>query len=570
MGNGHNKFLSDFYLKRFDHIVFESFVAASPDPKAAEIIEKFHGLAKHFPAASLEKSSVIPDRLRQGLKEIGIFGLNIPSRYGGVGLSLTQYLKVLKEMAGIDMALALIPTAHLSIGTKGIVLYGSEEQKEKYLPKAASGEMLFAYALTEPTIGSDAQHITTTATLSKDKSHYVLNGHKAYITNGGYAGGLVVFAQLDPKKPGHMGAFIVETATEGVTIGKNLDKMGLAISSTTAISFKEVRVPAENLLAAPGDGFKIAMTILNYGRLGLGAASTGVMAQSGTEMLERAASRKQFGKPIKEFELIQDKIVRAKVHAAVSEAMTDFTAHLLEKSPLANVAIESSHTKLFGTTRAWDTLYDAQQTAGGAGYLTGLPCEKRMRDFRVTTIFEGTTEIHTIYPPLLLVKDLTSIHDHKDEDEDRGVTGWLSDLVHRPSFDLILQEEAMRKAADFAVGNAKLIKKKLIWGALRYGKHIGDHEFFLARITSLSLYTYGILALLAVIESRRKQGLDISELLMILEYFVAEAEENRRAATSDFHEKRDKLHQQLFKAIDQDGDKERESTGEDRRGEKND
>jgi acyl-CoA dehydrogenase family protein 9 len=435
MGDGHKKFLSDFYLKQFDHIVFESFVAVGPDPKAAGIIAGFHQLAEEFPAAALEKSGAIPAALWQGLREIGIFGLNIPTEYGGVGLSPTQYLKVLQEMAGIDMALALIPTAHLSIGTKGIVLYGSEAQKEKYLPKAASGDMLFAYALTEPDIGSDARHIATTAVLSKDGSHYLLNGHKIYITNGGYAGALMVFAQLNPGKPGRMGAFIVETGSEGVKIGNNLSKMGLAISSTTAITFEDVRVPVENLVGEPGDGFKIAMTILNYGRLGLGAASSGVMNIAGSEMLKRAGNRKQFNKPIKEFELIQDKIVRARVHAAVCEAMTNFTAHLLEREPLANVAIESSHTKLFGTTRAWDTLYDAQQTAGGAGYLTGLPCEKRLRDFRVTTIFEGTTEIHAIYPPLLLVKDLTSIHNHK-KDKGSGFGGWLSDLLHHPSFGL--------------------------------------------------------------------------------------------------------------------------------------
>ena len=392
-------FLSDFYLKRFDHTVFESLVAAGPDKITTEIINRFHQLAKEFPAASLEKNGSIPDPLWKGLKDIGIFGLNIPARYGGVGLSLSQYLKVLKEMAGVDMALALIPTAHLSIGVKGIILYGNEAQKEKYLPKAASGEMIFAYGLTESGIGSDARHITTSAVLSEDGSHYLLNGRKSYITNGGYAGALVVFAQMDSERAGFMGAFIVETAMEGVNVGRDVDKMGLKISSTTSIGFKDVRVPVENLIGNPGDGFKIAMGILNYGRLGLGAASSGVMAKSVTEMLQRASGRIQFGKPIKEFELIQDKIVRAKVHGMVCEAMTEFTAHLLEQNPEADVAVESSHTKLFGTTRGWDTLYDALQTAGGAGYLTGLPFEKRLRDFRVTTIFEGTTEIHTIYPP---------------------------------------------------------------------------------------------------------------------------------------------------------------------------
>ncbi len=551
-GNRKQKeFLSDFYLKRFDNTVFESFTASEPDKKATGIINDFHILIKDFPPDSLEKNGSIPDLLWRGLKKIGIFGLNIPTEYGGAGLSLTQYLKVLHELAGIDMALAIIPTAHLSIGVKGIILYGNETQKGKYLPKAASGETIFAYALTEPATGSDARHINTSASLTEDGGSYILNGHKSYITNGGYAGALVVFAQMDPKRPGFMGAFIVDTDTEGIRIGRDVDKMGLKISSTTAISFKDVRVPAENLLGSPGDGFKIAMSILNYGRLGLGAASAGVMQKSALEMLDRASSRVQFAKPIKEFELVQDKIVRALVHTAVTRAMTEFTAHLLEKDALANVAIESSHTKLFGTTRAWETLYDAVQTAGGAGYLTGLPFEKRMRDFRVTTIFEGTTEIHTIYPPLLLVKALTSIRKNKEESSKGGIRSMLGNLVQRPLFGLLLQEEAERKAAQFVTENARLIKKKLLWAAVRYGKNITEHEFYLARITGLSLYTFGILAMLAMIESRRKQGIDIKEDLLLLGYFLAEAEENRRAETSPFHSEKEKLHHLIFKNLDE-------------------
>lgn len=547
---GQNKFLSDFYLRRFDHTIFESFNAASPADKVIEIIDKFQQLVDKFPAASLERDGFIPEELWRGLKEIGIFGLNIPAAHGGVGLALRQYLKVLQELAGVDLALALIPTAHLSIGVKGIILFGNKAQQEKYLPRAASGEMIFAYGLTEAGIGSDARHITTTATLSADSASYILNGQKSYITNGGYAGALVVFAQMDPEKPGFMGAFIVETATAGVGIGRDVDKMGLKISSTTAISFKDVRVPAANLLGSPGDGFRIAMTILNYGRLGLGAASAGVMKKAGAEMMARSSTRIQFGKPIKEFELIQDKIVRAKVHGAISEAMTEFTAHLLELNPGANVAVESSHTKLFGTTRAWETLYDAQQTAGGAGYLTALPFEKRLRDFRVTTIFEGTTEIHTIYPPLLLLKDLVFGRTAVVNGKSGGITTRLGNLLHRPAFGLILQEPAMRRAAELAAANARLIKKKLIWAAVRYGGNVGDHEFYLARITGLSLYTYGIIAMLAMIDSRRKQDFDISEELLLLEYFVAEAEENRRAETSPFHGRKEKLHQQIFQLLD--------------------
>ena len=217
---------------------------------------------------------------------------------------------------------------------------------------------------------------------------------------------MTVFAQLDPKRPGFMGAFIVETGWEGVRVGKEMPKMGLKASSTAPIQFKNVRVPKENLIGRPGDGFKIAMSVLNYGRLGLGVASTSLMSVSVRDMLERASSRIQFQVPIKSFQLVQEKIVRAEIGAAVSSAMNRLVAGLLQSEPLFRAAIETSHCKLFGTTRAWDAVYDALQVAGGAGYLKTLPYEKRMRDFRVATVFEGTTEVHSIYPALLGMRQI--------------------------------------------------------------------------------------------------------------------------------------------------------------------
>ncbi len=162
--------------------------------------------------------------------------------------------------------------------------------------------MIFAYALTEPKIGSDSQNIETTAVLSENNRFYLLNGNKTYLTNANYAGAMTVFAQMDPTRPGFMGAFIVETSWDGVKIGKDVSKMGLKASSTAAVKFKNVRVPKENLLGQPGDGFKIAMTILNYGRLALGAASTGMMKLSLQDMVKRSASRTQFGDSINNFD----------------------------------------------------------------------------------------------------------------------------------------------------------------------------------------------------------------------------------------------------------------------------
>ncbi|MDH3929694.1 MAG: acyl-CoA dehydrogenase family protein, partial [Deltaproteobacteria bacterium] len=306
-------FLGNIYFGSMDMERFHSFQDLEEDEITREVIGKYLEVTKKYPPSYLEQQGTIPAELLEELKKIGYFGLNIPEKYGGVGLSLRQYLQVVAEIAGKDLALALISLAHLSIGCKGIVLFGNEAQKEKYLVPAASGEMIFSYALTEPKIGSDAKHIESKAVLSEDGKYYILNGQKTYITNANYAGGLTVFAQLDSEKPGFMGSFIVETTWDGVKIGKDMPKMGLKASSTAAIQFKDVRVPVENLLGQPGEGFKIAMSILNYGRLALGAGSVGAMNQSMRDMEKQSARRRQFGVEINSFELIQEKMVQARV-----------------------------------------------------------------------------------------------------------------------------------------------------------------------------------------------------------------------------------------------------------------
>lgn len=540
-------FLETLYLDRFDKARFQGFSFPEPDPRAEDVISRYRELIKNYPPAKLEKEGSIPEELMDGLKEIGLFGLNIPEEYGGVGLGLAGYLSVLRAIARTDMALALTPTAHLSIGLKGIILFGTEQQKRKYLTQAATGEMIFAYALTEPGTGSDAQHIQTTATLSEDGTHYILNGQKTYITNGGFAGGLTAFAQLDPEKPGFMGAFIIETAWGGVEVGNEIPKMGLKISSTTPISFKDVKVPVENLLGQPGDGFKIAMTILNYGRLGLGSASAGAMDQSLEDMFKRATTRKQFGMPIRDFELIQEKMVRTAVHSFASASMTAATAGLLEEDHTGPLAMESSHVKLYGTTRAWDTLDEALQTAGGSGYLATNPYEKRMRDFRVTTVFEGTSEIHSMYPALYLVRNLGK----RLKGMGRASQFWylVKHAYGSPGIVLNYSDPVMSRAVRMASELTRSVKKLVHMGVLKYGKGIVGREFLLRRITNLSMAGYSLLATVAAIDTMQKAGQDISDRLNLLGYLTQEARETLKSQSRIVYNDLEKAHQKVFADI---------------------
>ncbi|MGD8990503.1 MAG: acyl-CoA dehydrogenase family protein [Desulfobacterales bacterium] len=547
MQNGN--FLINTYLGRLDPEPFNHFKDFESTERTQGIIRKFLEANSEYPPSLLEKQGVVPAELLKKLGRNDFFGLTIPRQYGGVGLSLNQYLHVVETLASQDMSLGILALAHLSIGIKGIVLFGNDEQKRKYLPQAASGDMIFSYALTEPQTGSDAQNIETSATASEDGRHFILNGTKTYITNANYAGGLTVFAQMDADRPGFMGAFIVETAWDGVKIGKDMPKMGLKASSTAAIQFKNVKVPRENLLAGPGDGFKIAMVVLNYGRMALGAASAGMMKQSLADMAERSASRTQFGVPINRFELIQEKMVKAKVHGYVASAMTAFTAGMLETNPTALVALESSHCKLFGTTRAWDTIYDALQVAGGSGYLTTQPYEKRMRDFRVATIFEGTTEIHSMYPAMFALRNLGK-RIQAQASSKLSQLMLLVKAVFAPShWPLAIENQTMKRAARFARSSARRIRLMILAGFLTFGRSISQKQFLLRRITTLSLHLYAIIAMLAKIDSVRKSGRDISGDLDVLAYFLEEARQARKLNRRLFSIRQERLHQKIASEI---------------------
>ncbi|MCX7823213.1 MAG: acyl-CoA dehydrogenase family protein [Syntrophobacterales bacterium] len=538
---------------KFDEGIFNSYEEKIRWDLVNTIIEDYQRLLETSSSEELEKRGKLTKKVLKDMASIGLFGLNIPETYGGRGLNLQEYLTVVAEMAKIDLSISLVSLAHLSIGIKGILLFGSREQKERYLPKAASGDLIFSYALTEPKHGSDARHIETRVELAPDGQYYILNGKKTYITNANYAGAFTVFAQMDPDRPGFMGAFIVETGWEGVSIEKDMPKMGLKASSTAAVTFENVKVPKENLIGDPGDGYKIALAILSYGRLGLAAASFGLMRQSLKDMIKRARSRVQFGRNIIDFELVQEMIVKAKVYAAVTRAMTFFTSYILEKDPGASVAVETSHCKLFGTTRAWDVLYNALQIHGGAGYLSTLPFEKRMRDFRVATIFEGTTEIHSIYPPLWILrqwkKDLSK---ESLVEKAKNIGSLLAIHDKWESWGEELEFQRAQRVCNKLVTSARML---LTFAMLRYGDRVSEQEFFLRRITSLSLYAFGLIALGAVLKYKKRQRTLREEDLAILEYFTEEARLIQKSTSSILPSPIEKAHARVMEAI---------STGESR------
>ncbi|XP_015421527.1 PREDICTED: acyl-CoA dehydrogenase family member 9, mitochondrial isoform X2 [Myotis davidii] len=362
-------------------------------------IERF--FTEEVDSRKIDQEGKIPTETLEKLKSLGLFGMQVPEEYGGLGLSNTMYAR-LGEIVGLDGSIAVTLAAHQAIGLKGIILAGSEEQKAKYLPKLASGEHIAAFCLTEPASGSDAASIRTRASLSEDKKHYILNGSKVWITNGGLASIFTVFAKTnvvdsDGSVKDKMTAFIVERDFGGITNGKPEDKLGIRGSNTCEVHFENTKVPIENVLGEVGGGFKVAMNILNSGRFSMGSAVAGMLKKLIEMTAEYACTRKQFNRSLSEFGLIQEKFALMAQKAYVMESMAYLTAGMLDQPGFPDCSIEAAMVKVFSSEGAWQCVSEALQILGGSGYMRDYPYERMLRDTRILLIFEGTNEILRMY-----------------------------------------------------------------------------------------------------------------------------------------------------------------------------
>src|SRR5690242_14405059 len=312
----------------------------------------------------IDREQIIPKEVLDGMKEIGLFGMIIPQEHGGIGLSASSYARVVQEIASYDSSLAVTLGAHESIGLKAILLFGTDEQKARYLPKLASGERVAAFALTEPSAGSDAAAIQTRAEALSDGSGYILNGSKIWITNGGFADVFTVFARTSSPEAGQkpkITAFIVDRGM-GVKSGPNEQKLGIRGSSTTEVFFEDVRVPQKNVLGDVGRGFKVAVEVLNSGRLGLAAGAVGGCKKLIKMAVDRVQERKAFGRPIGEFGLIKDKIAGMMAETFAIESMTYLTAGLVDIK-VADYSLESALCKVYASEILWRVVNETLQIA---------------------------------------------------------------------------------------------------------------------------------------------------------------------------------------------------------------
>ncbi|WHY72261.1 acyl-CoA dehydrogenase [Fictibacillus enclensis] len=350
----------------------------------------------------MDEKDQFPTAIIKKMAGLGLMGIPIPEEYGGAGMDYTSYIIAIHELSKVSASVGVILSVHTSVGTNPILYFGNEEQKQRFIPKLATGEYLGAFALTEQGAGSDAAALKTKAVKKGDK--YILDGSKIFITNAGAADTYIVFASTSPEAGSRgISAFVVEKNTPGFSIGKKEKKMGLNGSNTCEIIFEQAEVPVENRLGEEGEGFKIALSNLEAGRIGIAAQSLGIADAGLQYSVEYAKQRKQFGKPIGAQQGLAFMLADMATKVEAAKLLTYRAAHL------RNLGIpckkEASMAKLVASQTAMKVAIDAIQVHGGYGYTKEYPAERLFRDAKVCEIYEGTSEIQRIVLSKQLLED---------------------------------------------------------------------------------------------------------------------------------------------------------------------
>ncbi|MEQ1610437.1 MAG: acyl-CoA dehydrogenase family protein [Hyphomonadaceae bacterium] len=342
----------------------------------------------------LSETNAIPDAIVRQMRDLGLFGLSIPEAYGGLGLTMEEEALVILEMGHTSPAFRSAFGTNVGIGSQGIVMFGREDQKHDWLPKLATGEAIASFALTEPDSGSDAGSLKTKA--ARDGNHYVLNGSKRFITNADKAHIFTVMARTDPDTSGAKGlsAFIVDRATPGVTIGEPEKKMGQQGANVCDVVFDNARVPIANRLGEEGEGMKVAMSVLDRGRLHIASLSVGIAERLVEEITRYGSERKQFGKPIIEHQLVMGMIADSYAEAAAGRAMVLNAVRKYDAKD--KITLLAAATKMWCTEMVGRVADRAVQVFGGAGYIADCAVERFYRDVRILRLYEGTTQIQQI------------------------------------------------------------------------------------------------------------------------------------------------------------------------------
>ncbi|XP_045780670.1 very long-chain specific acyl-CoA dehydrogenase, mitochondrial isoform X2 [Maniola jurtina] len=522
-------FTLNLFRGQFEPAQVFPFPEALGDEQRQTLTELLPPVEKFFqevndPAAN-DAAAQIEERTLAGLWELGAFGLQVPCELGGLGLSNTQYARLVEVVGAHDLGVGITLGAHQSIGFKGVLLFGDERQRAKYLPRVTGGEYA-AFCLTEPASGSDAGSIKSRAVLAPDGKHWVLNGSKIWISNGGIAEIMTVFAQTPVERDGKtvdkVTAFIVERAFGGVSSGPPENKMGIRCSNTTEVYYEDVKVPVENVLGGVGNGFKVAMNILNNGRFGMAAALAGTQRAALRQAAEHAATRVQFGKRLAEFGSVQEKLARMAMLQYVTESLAYMVSGNMDTG-CQDYHLEAAISKVFASDSAWRVVDEAIQILGGMGFMKATGLERVLRDLRIFRIFEGTNDI------LRLFVALTGIQFAGSQLQE------LQRAFKRPTAHLgLIFSEAGRRATR-AVGLARgadvdalvsaelrsaareLARQVLQFGACveaalrKHGRGVVDEQLLLQHLAAGAVDAYTAAAVLSRASRARRLGLPAAE-----------------------------------------------------------
>jgi acyl-CoA dehydrogenase family protein 9 len=504
----------------------------------------------------IDEQETVPEPVITAFARIGLLGLTIPREYEGLGLSATAYARVFGAISRVDPSLAVLVGVHCGLGAKAIVLYGTDAQKARYLPRLARGETLAAYALTEPEIGSDAQNIRTRGVLSEDGSTWTLNGQKIWIGNGHRAGVIATFAQTAVDRSGQVvdrpTAFIITPDMPGFRVAGTVRKLGIRGSTQAELHYDDLQVPADHVLGTVGKGFSVAVHVLNGGRLTLAAGCTAGSREVLARMTTYAQQRVQFGRPIADFEITQRKIAALASDTYAAEAMLGLLASLVDRGD-ADYSLEAACAKVFASELIWRATDEMVQVAGGRGFVKPWPYERALRDARINRIFEGTNEILRLFialngvqGPAERLKEVGSALRRPLQNlgllsgyaasRVRSVLG-ATDTIDTP-LDPRLEEH--RKYFEKHVAELRDRTDKAI---MKYRKEIVERQFVLERLANMAIELFATASVLA-----RTQGL-ITELgaercaheMSLCDLFCVEAGRRFRAARNALDSREDEV-----------------------------
>lgn len=506
-------FAKQLFFGRFDPSL--AFPYPSEKKEADEYAAKIQAFADaNIDPVAIDREAKIPSSVIEGLGELGLLSLTIPKEHGGLGLSQYTYCKAMEKIAAKCAATALFINAHQSVGLKALVLFGTAEQKEKWLPKLSKGKSLAAFALTEPNAGSDAGGIETVATYDSTKKTYSISGRKQWITNGSIADILTVMARTPDGK---ITAFLVTPDMPGFKIlNPALDKVGMKGSITSNLLFENVEVPEANILGPMGGGLKVCLTVLDYGRTTFGATCTGVAKDLIKRAKEHAVNRHQFKRPLASFELVKEKIARMYALAFAMESTTYLTAELVDKG-VEDIMLESAMLKVFNSDSLWAILYDTMQIFGGRSFFTDAPFERNMRDARLNMIGEGSNEVLRAFIGAVGMRDvgveLKTIKDGFDK-------SWFDWKVWNHTLNTTsryIKKANIPVKSSYLKEETKLLSDLLhsfgpsvVRALARYKEEVVEKQLVLNRIAEAAMALYSMTAVIARLDSN-PEGLEIGQ-----------------------------------------------------------